>query len=91
MQEIAEHFCAHYSTVSPAETRGQVPFRVGVEAYCLSSPAAVRLSLLDLPQVPQHLVQRGNNRQALSFHDDDHSASLAYLRDGLLKNDCMPC
>jgi len=47
-----------------------------------------RLPPLDLPDVPQHIVQRGNNRQALFFHADDYSAYLAYLREALVKNNC---
>ena len=47
-----------------------------------------RLPRLDLPDVPQHIVQRGNNRQALFFHADDYSAYRAYLREALVKNNC---
>jgi putative transposase len=43
---------------------------------------------LDLPNVPQHIVQRGNNRQAIFFHDEDYSAYLDYLREALSKNAC---
>ena len=42
-----------------------------------------RLPRHDLTDVPQHIVQRGNNRQALFFHADDYSA---YLREALAKN-----
>jgi putative transposase len=48
-----------------------------------------RLPRLDLPNVPQHIVQRGNNRQAILFHDDDYGAYLEYLREALVKNDCQ--
>jgi putative transposase len=41
-----------------------------------------------LPKVPQHIVQRGNNRQAPFFHDDDYCADLEYLREALLENQC---
>ncbi|NOT12200.1 MAG: transposase, partial [Methylococcaceae bacterium] len=27
-----------------------------------------RLPRLNLPNIPQHIVQRGNNRQAIFFH-----------------------
>lgn len=37
-----------------------------------------RLPRLDLPRVPQHVVQRGNNRQACFSTDEDY---LAYLGD----------
>ena len=47
-----------------------------------------RLPRFDLPNVAQHVVQRGNNRQAIFFHDDDYGAYLQYLREALLKNEC---
>jgi hypothetical protein len=33
-------------------------------------------------------VQRGNNRQAIFFHDDDYHAYWGYLREALIKHDC---
>ncbi|WP_236102468.1 transposase [Methylotetracoccus oryzae] len=33
-------------------------------------------------------MQRGNNRQALFFHDDDYSVYRGYLREALVKNNC---
>lgn len=47
-----------------------------------------RLPRLNLPNVPQHIVQRGNNRQAIFFHEDDYGVYLEYLREALLKNAC---
>ncbi len=40
-----------------------------------------RLPRLVLPNVPLHLIQRGNNRTAIFFADDDY----AYLHDTLLQ------
>ncbi|MGR9037351.1 MAG: transposase, partial [Gammaproteobacteria bacterium] len=47
-----------------------------------------RLPRLDLPNVPQHVVQRGNNRQPIFFHEEDYSLYLEYLREALEKNSC---
>ncbi|MFM8441860.1 MAG: transposase [Methylococcus sp.] len=48
-----------------------------------------RLPRLNLPNIPQHVVQRGNNRQAIFFHDDDYISYLEYLREALAKNGCQ--
>ncbi|MBP6597361.1 MAG: transposase [Arenimonas sp.] len=42
----------------------------------------------DLPQVAQHIVQRGNNRQACFANDDDRQAYLQALAEGLQRHDC---
>lgn len=47
-----------------------------------------RLPRLDLPNVPQHIVQRGNNRQPIFFDENDYSVYLEYLREALVKNHC---
>jgi putative transposase len=47
-----------------------------------------RLPRLDLPNIPQHIVQRGNNRQPIFFHEEDYFAYLEYLREALVKNHC---
>lgn len=42
----------------------------------------------NLPGIPQHIIQRGNNRQAC-FHDErDYRHYLADLRHAATKNDC---
>ncbi len=41
-----------------------------------------------LPDVPAHVIQRGNNRQAVFFYDDDYSAYLAWLREGAATHGC---
>lgn len=41
-----------------------------------------------LPGVPAHLVQRGNNRQAVFFSDDDYLAYLGWLGEGAEKFGC---
>ena len=38
-----------------------------------------RLARLNLPGVPQHIIQRGNNRQATFFCDDDYAVYLDKL------------
>ena len=40
-----------------------------------------------LPGVPAHIVQRGNNRQAVFFSDEDYQAYLGRLKHV----GCIPC
>ena len=40
-----------------------------------------RLLRLNLPDIPQHVVQRGNNRQPCFFSDQDYAVYLAKLRE----------
>jgi len=47
-----------------------------------------RLPRLDLPHVPQHIVQHGNNHQPIFFHEDDYGVYLEYLCEALVKNNC---
>lgn len=41
-----------------------------------------------LTGVPQHVIQRGNNREPCFFAEDDQSRYLADLYDALLRNEC---
>jgi len=41
-----------------------------------------------LPDVPAHIVQRGNDRQAVFFCDDDYQAYLMWLGEGAIKHGC---
>lgn len=41
-----------------------------------------RLPRFDLPGYPLHVVQRGNNRQAVFFEDSDYRAYLEWLGPG---------
>lgn len=43
---------------------------------------------LDLPGVPQHIVQRGNNRQPCFLREQDYRCYLQQLREALQKHDC---
>ena len=47
-----------------------------------------RLPRLDLPHVPQHIVQRSNNRQPIFFHEADYGVYLEYLCEASVKNNC---
>lgn len=40
-----------------------------------------RLARLNIANVPQHIIQRGNNRQAVFFSDDDYSVYLDKLNE----------
>lgn len=41
-----------------------------------------------LPGVPQHVIQRGNNREPCFYGDDDCHRYLDDLRDALIDNEC---
>ena len=41
-----------------------------------------RLPRFNLPDIPQHVVQRGNNRQAVFFDDSNYQAYLEWLGKG---------
>jgi len=43
---------------------------------------------LTLVGVPQHVIQRGNNRQATLFADEDYRLFLAYLGKATRQHDC---
>ncbi len=47
-----------------------------------------RRSRLNLIEVPQHLIQRGNNRQATFFAEDDYRRYLEWLADAAAKYEC---
>ena len=40
-----------------------------------------RLPRLNLPGIPQHVVQRGNNRQACFFAEQDYTVYLSKLKE----------
>ena len=41
-----------------------------------------------VPGVPAHVVQRGNNRQPIFFEPSDYSAYLSWLHEGLKRYGC---
>lgn len=41
-----------------------------------------------LPDVPAHVIQRGNNRQAVFFSGNDYRAYLGWLKDGAVQHGC---
>jgi putative transposase len=43
---------------------------------------------ITLPRVPLHLIQRGTNRQACFFADEDYLAYLGWLEEYALEGDC---
>lgn len=51
-------------------------------------PSMARLPPLDLPNIPQHIVQRGNNRPPCFPHDEDRQRYLQLLHEALLSNGC---
>ena len=44
-----------------------------------------RLPRLNLPNIPQHIIQRGNNRQVCFFYEDDYKVYLDKLKEYSLK------
>lgn len=48
-----------------------------------------RRSRLNLTDVPQHIIQRGNNRQATFFADEDYRFYLDCLYDAVRKYECQ--
>ena len=50
--------------------------------------AMARQPRLDLPDIPQHVVQRGNNRLPCFLDDDDRRRYLTLLRKALLDTGC---
>jgi len=47
-----------------------------------------RLPRITIPAYPHHIIQRGNNRQAIFFTDDDYGFFLGCLRQAKLKGSC---
>ena len=47
-----------------------------------------RLPRFDLPDIPQHVVQRGNNRLPCFLDDQDRLRYLTLLRESLLATEC---
>ena len=43
---------------------------------------------LDLPGVPQHVIQRGNNRQPCFLHEQDYGCYLSQLGEAALARGC---
>ena len=41
-----------------------------------------------LPNIPQHIIQRGNNRQACFYADEDYLSYLEWLKEYSLKTEC---
>ena len=47
-----------------------------------------RRSRLLLAGLPQHIIQRGNNRQATFFAEEDYRSYLEWLREAATKHEC---
>jgi len=47
-----------------------------------------RLPRFDLPGIPQHVIQRGNDRHACFATDGDYRQYMQQLREAALKHDC---
>jgi putative transposase len=47
-----------------------------------------RHARIALPNLPQHLIQRGNNRDICFFTDEDYQKYLEWLGEAAEKNDC---
>lgn len=42
-----------------------------------------------LPNVPQHIIQRGNNRQTCFYADEDYLSYLEWLKEYADKTGCI--
>ena len=42
-----------------------------------------------LPAVPVHIVQRGNNREAIFFDEGDYQVYLGWLKESLSRHECL--
>ena len=47
-----------------------------------------RLPRLSLPNIPQHVIQRGNNRHACFFSDQDYTYTAEIKRSGIAYIKC---
>ncbi|WP_221623646.1 transposase [Burkholderia cepacia] len=56
---------------------------------CHHTGLMARLPRLDLPGIPQHVVQRGNNRLLCFLYNADRQRYLHLLRDALLHTGCL--
>src|SRR4051812_24284064 len=76
------------------EKRGQSDLLTGSPAPWYRSPlkteisAMPRPSRLILPHQTHHIVQRGNNRQAVFFSEDDRQLFLRWLGKALAAEGC---
>lgn len=50
--------------------------------------AMPRQPRIDLPGIPQHVVQRGNDRRPCFFQEIDHVRYLDELREAATRADC---
>ena len=48
-----------------------------------------RRARITLPQVPHHIIQRGNNRSACFYTDDDYYLYLEWLQKYAIEHDCQ--
>jgi len=42
-----------------------------------------------VPDIPVHVIQRGNNRQAIFFEDNDYYSYLSWLKDASIRYECQ--
>ena len=50
--------------------------------------AVARLPSFILPGHPQHIIIRGNNREAIFYAEEDYQFYLSKLREACKKHDC---
>jgi putative transposase len=61
---------------------------MGQACAVIKTGAMARLPRPDLAGVPQHVVQRGNNRMPCFLDDEDRNRSLQCMREALLRHGC---
>ena len=60
----------------------------GLQSFLVFS-VIMRCSCLALPNIPLHLIQRGNNRQACFFADEDYRFYLDWLAEHAGNTGCQ--
>jgi putative transposase len=63
-------------------------FVVETDSACPNEARVARLSRYFLPDQPLHVIQRGNNRQAIFFCEDDYGRLHAWLAEAAAADDC---
>ena len=62
---------------------------LNLRLFSLNANLMPRRPRLTLPNVPLHIIQRGNNRQACFFAEEDYRAYLDWLREYADKTGCQ--
>ena len=76
------------SEISCLAAHAPLGWRRSAAQHPLARPPMTRLGRYFLPDQPQHLIQRGNNRGTVFFSDDDRLQYLDWLREAAADFGC---